>query len=298
MSRNFMEMLRVRWGQGLFACVGLDSALAKIPEAARQSGNETDFDVANTMTHFNKQIVNATRSTVCAFKPNMAFYRAQGLSGANALFRTTHHILSLPEQVPVIIDAKDADVDNTNEGYVEDVFDHLCADAVTVHPYLGGKALKPFLDRADKGIIVLCRTSNKGAGEFQDRSVAITDEEAEKWDLPQGTTMPMYQLVAYRVSREWNTAGNCALVVGATYPDELREVRRIVGNMPILIPGIGAQGGDLEKTVSAGKDSNNAGMIVNSSRGIIFASSGEDYAEAAARETDKLSKDIRTALAA
>ncbi|MDP3685409.1 MAG: hypothetical protein Q8R32_01090, partial [bacterium] len=158
---------------------------------------------------------------------------------------------------------------------------------------------QPFLERSDKGIFVLCRTSNPGAREFQDRPVLVTEDEsvplftrlegAVMRDIPNGPIhLPFYQYVAYRVANEWNKNSNCALVAGATSPDELREVRGIVGDMPILIPGIGAQGGDLEKTVAAGRDSRGRGMIINASRSIIFASKGADFAEAARRETLKL----------
>jgi orotidine-5'-phosphate decarboxylase len=195
--------------------------------------------------------------------------------------------------VPVILDVKLADIGNTNEGYAREAFDYYKADAMTVHPYLGKEALQPFLDRKDKGIFVLCRTSNPGAGEFQDRFVNLTPAEIDEWGLMPGTRLPLYQLVAYRVSREWNTNDNCGLVVGATYPEELRQVRGIVGDMPLLIPGIGAQGGDVEATVNAGRDSHGHGMIINSSRSIIFASAGPNYTEAARQEAQKLHDMIR-----
>jgi orotidine-5'-phosphate decarboxylase len=165
-------------------------------------------------------------------------------------------------------------------------FDYLKADAITVHPYLGREALQPFLERKDKGIIILCRTSNPGSGEFQNEDVA--------GDNVPGGYMPLYKYVAHRVANHWNKNGNCAVVVGATYPEELAEVRKIVGDMPILIPGVGFQQKDVplekqvEQVVSAGKDSRGQGMIINSSRGIIFASKGSDFAEAACRETIKL----------
>ena len=147
-----------------------------------------------------------------------------------------------------------------------------------MHPYLGAEAMKPFLDQKDKGIVVLCRTSNPGAGEFQDLKVEVAD----------GQHVSLYLQLASRAANFWNQNGNCGVVVGATYPDELRKVREIVGDMPILVLGIGAQGGDVEKTVTAGLDSKKAGLIINSSRGIIFASKGADFAEAARRETEKL----------
>ncbi len=272
-NQNFRQMLEKQWSRGSLVCVGLDSDFSKIPEFASRSGNECDVSVANTIVAFNRAIVEATKDLVCAYKPNMAFYEAYGTEGIGALQRTIEDIHTIAPDVPVILDAKRADIGNTNEGYVKAVFDFLRADAITVHPYLGAEALRPFLAREDRGIIVLCRTSNPGAGEFQD--LLVNGE-------------PLYRVVARRVANEWNKNGNCMLVVGATYPDELREVREIVGDMPILVPGIGAQGGDVEKTVSAGKDSRGEGMIINSSRGIIFASKGEDFAEVARRETEKL----------
>jgi len=272
-DRNFRQLLEAQWSRGNFVCVGLDSEFGKIPESARRSGNECDVSVANTIVAFNRAIVEATKDLVCAYKPNAAFYEAHGVEGIGALQRTIADIHAIAPDVPVILDAKRADIGNTNAGYVDAAFGFLQADAITVHPYLGAEALQPFLARAEKGVIVLCRTSNPGAGEFQDLSV---------------NGEPLYRFVARRVASEWNKNGNCSLVVGATYPDELREVRGLVGDMPILIPGIGAQGGDVEKTVSAGKDSRGYGMIINSSRGIIFASKGADFAEVARRETEKL----------
>jgi len=280
-NRNFREMLENQWSCSNFVCVGLDSELGKIPESVHLLANRSlTVRVVNVIVAFNRAIVKATKDLVCAYKPNAAFYEAHGDEGIVALHRTIMDIHDIAPDVPVILDAKRADIGNTNAGYARAAFDFLRADAITVHPYLGAEALKPFLDRADKGIIVLCRTSNPGAGEFQNLLVSE--------DFPLPGVRPLYQIVAQRVANHWNTNGNCALVVGATYPEELGEVRGIVGDMPILIPGIGAQGGDVEKTVTAGKNSHGQGMIINSSRGIIFASKGADFAEAARRETEKL----------
>ncbi len=273
MSRSFREMLETQWSRGNFVCVGLDSEFGKIPKSAYRNGNECHVSTFNTIVAFNRAIVEATKDLVCAYKPNAAFYEAYGDEGIGALQRTIADIHAIAPDVPVILDAKRADIGNTNSGYVDAAFGFLRADAITVHPYLGAEALQPFLNRTEKGIIVLCRTSNPGAGEFQDLSV---------------NGEPLFRFVARRVASEWNKGGNCALVVGATYPDELREVRALVGDMPILIPGIGVQGGDVEKTVMAGKDSRGYGMIVNSSRGIIFASNEAHFADAARRETEKL----------
>jgi len=272
--RNFMEMLHAKWDEGKFVCVGLDSDPTKIPESVGKGTVSQE-----QIVEFNSRIIDATRDLVCAYKPNIAFYATYGIPGWHALRNTIDWVNQVAPEIPVILDAKRADIGNTNRGYVAEVFDVLGADAVTVNPYFGAEALQPFLERKDKGIIVLCRTSNKGAGEFQDLTV-----------LGQG---PLYRVVAQHVASEWNKNGNCALVIGATYPAELAEVRGIVGDgFPILIPGIGKQGGDLEKTVNAGRDSKSQGMIINSSSGIIFASDGEDFAEAARRETEKLHNGI------
>lgn len=284
-TRNFLEMLEARWAAGSAVCVGLDSDLAKIPEVART------MRLADTVVGFNSTIVEATHDLVCAFKPQSSFYEALGSQGPEALRKTVILINDIAPDVPVILDAKRGDIGSTNAGYVSMAFEFLGVDAITVNPYLGAEALRPFLERSNKGIIVLCRTSNPGAGEFQDLPVPIVDDDGHR-------TIPLYQAVAMSVATRWNQHRNCAVVVGATYPNELREVREIVGDMPILIPGIGAQGGDLEKTVRAGRDSRGRGMIINSARGIIFASSGKDFAEAARRETQRLRDEIAALLTA
>lgn len=241
---RFMDLLLARWAQGKFVCVGLDSELGRLPHP--------EVDVTQRVVDFNRRIVEETADLVCAFKPNIAFYEAQGTAGIDALRQTISFIHDRYPDIPVILDAKRADIGKTNLGYVAAAFDDLQADAVTVSPYLGEEALRPFLDREDKGIIVLCRTSNPGAGEFQD---LLVDGD------------PLYLHVARHVAESWNRHGNCAIVVGATYPGELARVREVVPDLPLLIPGIGTQGGDVEATVRAAKHN----MIINSSSGIIFA---------------------------
>lgn len=204
----------------------------------------------------NKKIVDQTFDLVCAYKPNSAFYEAEGAKGIEELKKTCDYIKEKHPNIVIILDAKRADIGNTNEGYVKYAFDYLGVDAITLHPYLGSEAIKPFLDRIDKGCIILVRTSNPGAGEFQDLKIG---------------KKTLYQIVAEKVSKVWNKNGNCLMVVGATYPEELKEIRKIAPNVTFLVPGIGAQGGDVEKTVKSGLDKNNAGMIINSSRAIIFA---------------------------
>lgn len=271
MPRDFGELLARNQEIGKCVCIGLDSDAAKIPGPAAPQHVVT----------FNKRIIFETHNIVGAYKPNLAFYEARGSEGLDNLRSTISYINQVAPHVPVIGDGKRADIGNTNDGYVSFLFDWLGVDAVTLSPYLGGEALAPFLKRKDKGVFILCRTSNPGAGEFQD---LICDDK------------PLYQHVAQHVADGWNTRRNCGLVVGATYPDELRQVRKIVGDMPILIPGIGAQGGDLEATIKAGKGKTSPAMLINSSRGIIFASEGKDFAEAARRETEKLHQAITACL--
>jgi orotidine-5'-phosphate decarboxylase len=294
-DRNFFQLLEARWTSGYFVCVGLDSKFSQIPESAHRRGNKGKISIFKTMVAFNRAIVEKTKDLVAAYKPNIAFYEAYGVDGIRALQRTISDIQVIAPKIPVILDAKRADIGNTNLGYVQAAFEFLKADAVTVNPYFGVEALEPFLSQRNKGIVVLCRTSNPGAGEFQDLPVPnpragsdISEAGEDIGAIPAPETIPSYQRVAYDVSRQWNKNGNCVLVVGATCPDELREVRGIAGDIPILIPGIGAQGGCVADVVAAGKDSRGMGMIINSSRGIIFASKEKDFAKAARRETLKL----------
>ncbi|MBX9742210.1 MAG: orotidine-5'-phosphate decarboxylase [Chthoniobacterales bacterium] len=272
-SRHFRTLLEKQYSQGHFTCVGLDGELNNIPSCVHQRNHQGVLDVAATLFSFNRAIIEATHDLAGAYKPNAAFYEAYGMEGLEALQKTISFIHEIAPQVPVILDAKRADIGNTNHGYVTAAFDFLKADAITLHPYLGQEALQPFLNRAEKGIIVLCKTSNPGSGEFQNLIV-----EGE----------PLYLRVARHVAHHWNGNQNCGLVVGATYPEELRAVRDIVGTMLLLIPGIGAQGGSLEKAVTAAKDGKGEGMLISSSRAIIFASPEKDFAEAARKELEKL----------
>ena len=274
MNKFQKNLLKIQRKNDSLVCIGLDSDFEKIPKHLL-SKKEPIFE-------FNKRIINATHDLVCAYKANIAFYEAQGEKGLAVLIKTTDYIHKKYSGIPVILDAKRADIGNTNRGYVKAAFNIIGVDAITVHPFLGQEALRPFLDQKDKGIIVLCRTSNPGAGEFQDLVV----------NHPNLGKVPLYQVVAYRVAKKWNKNGNCGLVVGATYPKELAQIRKIAPDLPFLIPGIGKQGGNVEKTVIAGRDREGRGMIINSSRGIIFASGGTDFAQAAKNETKKLRKII------
>jgi orotidine-5'-phosphate decarboxylase len=279
--RHFKGLLESHWSQGHFVCVGLDSEFSKLPASILKKDHEGGIDIAASLIAFNKAIIEATHDIVCAYKPNTAFYEAYGVAGMVALEKTVSLIHEIAPTVPVILDAKRADIGNTNTGTVAFAFHYLQADAITLHPFLGKEALEPFLACKEKGIIILCRTSNEGSGEFQQLSV---------------NGVPLYQVVAERVAAEWNSNDNCSLVVGATYPEEIKEVRLRVGKMPLLIPGIGAQGGSVEKTVAAARNEDASGMIINSSRGIIFASSDTDFAGVARCETEKLHLQVKRAL--
>jgi orotidine-5'-phosphate decarboxylase len=258
---------------GRHVCVGLDTVASRLPPTLLPGRPAPDRFVA-----FNAAIVEATADIVCAYKPNIAFYEALGPPGFETLARTIREIRRLAPDLPVIIDAKRADIGSTNDGYVTALFDELGADGVTVHPYLGSEALAPFLERTDRLIFVLTRTSNPGAGEFQDLLI---------------DGAPLFEHVAHHVATSWNQHGNCGLVVGATYPEELRRLRETANvEMPFLIPGVGAQGGDLDAVVDAHRAVGSRQMIINASRSIIFASSGPDFAEAARREASLLHEQI------
>lgn len=256
---SFMQALRQRWAaSGSLVCVGLDPEPAKFP--ARFAGD------ADAVFAFCRDIVDATAEYACAFKPQIAHFAALGAEGA--LERLVAHVHAAHPGVPVILDAKRGDIGSTAQRYAAEAFDRYGADAVTANPYLGGDSLRPYLERADRGVVVLCRTSNPGAGDLQDLLV---------------DGRPLYQHVAARAAGEWNGHGNVALVVGATWPGQLREVRAIVGDMPLLVPGVGAQGGDAAAVVRNARTADGTGLVVSSSRAILYASSGDDYAEAAAR---------------
>ena len=254
---NFFERLDLAVGAtNSLLCIGLDSDITKIPEPYR-SDPSPQFS-------FNRHIIEETSEFASAFKPNIAFYEGRGPQGIAELIDTCSFIRTHAPDRPIILDAKRGDIDSTNVGYVKLAFDVIGADAITLNPYLGQEALQPFLKMDDKGFFVLCRTSNKGAGEFQDKLV---------------DGVPLYQFIARRVSEVWNTKGNCGLVAGATNPDELRQVRSMVGDMTLLVPGIGAQGGEVKETVEAGQNSKGAGMVINVSRGVIFNSDPREAAQ-------------------
>jgi orotidine-5'-phosphate decarboxylase len=254
---HFIDRLRQRWHEaGTLVCVGLDPEPAKFPARVK--------DDADAVLAFCRAIVDATADLACAFKPQIAHFAALGAE--DALQRLIAHIHAAHPGVPVILDSKRGDIGSTARNYAIEAFDRYGADAVTVNPYLGRDSLQPFLDRADKGVVILCRTSNAGAGDLQD---LVVDGR------------PLYQHVAAKAAREWNANGNVALVVGATWPEQLRQVRTIVGEMPFLVPGVGAQGGDVEAVVANGRTRDGTGLLISSSRAILYASDGDDFADAA-----------------
>jgi len=233
---------------GSLLCVGLDSDIDRIPEVFRNSDLPQFF--------FNQWIIDTTHPYVAAYKPNIAFYEARGAQGLNELQMTMRYLREQHPDIFTICDAKRADIGDTNTAYVTAIFDELGFDAVTLHPYLGREALFPFLGRKDKCCIILCHTSNPGADEFQG---LLVDGK------------PIWEIVAERVTQEWNANGNCMLVMGATYLETLRRVRAIAGDMTLLIPGIGAQGGDIERAVAAGVNNQKRGIILNAARSVIFS---------------------------
>ena len=270
---SFMQSLQQAWARNnSLVCVGLDPEPAKFP-ATFHGEPDAVFD-------FCRAVVDATADLACAFKPQIAHFAA--LRAEDALERLIAHIHDKHPGVPVILDAKRGDIGSTAQHYATEAFDRYGADAVTLNPYLGRDSAQPFLDRADKGVILLCHTSNPGAADLQDLTVHDAD----------GVAKPLYQHVAQIIARDWNTNGNCALVTGATWPKQLTEVRALIGDMPLLVPGIGAQGGDVEAVLRHGQTANGTGLMINSSRAILYASGGSDFAEAAFNAAQELRETI------
>lgn len=241
-------------------CVGLDPDIQRFPD-----GLQGKSDAIFT---FCRAIIDATAATACAFKPQIAYFAA--IAAEDQLQAICNYLKTQYPQMPIVLDAKRGDIGATAEQYAREAFERYGADAVTVNPYMGFDSVEPYLERQDRGVIVLCRTSNPGGSDLQFLNV---------------DGQPLYQHVAHQVASKWNRHGQCGLVVGATFPQELAEVRAIVGDMPLLVPGIGAQGGDIKATVEAGQTADGNGMMINSSRAILYAKPevGEDFAMAAAR---------------
>ena len=254
---HFMQSLQQAWVRhDSLVCVGLDPEPAKFPAHLR--------DAPDAVFAFCAAIVDATADLACAFKPQIAHFAA--LRAEDTLERLIAHIHAKHPGVPVILDAKRGDIGSTAQHYSTEAFERYRADAVTLNPYLGRDSIQPFLDHADKGVILLCRTSNPGGADFQALDCG---------------GQPLYLRVAETIAHDWNANGNCALVTGATWPEELGRVRAMVGNMPLLVPGIGAQGGDVEAVLRHGRTADGTGLLISSSRAILYAGQGEDFALAA-----------------
>jgi orotidine-5'-phosphate decarboxylase len=251
-------------------CVGLDPEIERFPVEIAAA--------PSPIFQFNKAVIDATHDLVCAYKPQFAHYAAY--EAEDQLERTIDYVHRTYPGIPVILDGKRGDVGNTAERYAIEAFERYGADAATVNPYLGGDSLEPFLKHADKGVVILCRTSNPGARDLQDLEVG---------------SRRLYHVVAELAAARWNGNGNCALVVGATYPRELAEVRRIVGGMPLLLPGVGAQGADVAQAVMNGQTAKGTGLMVSSSRAILYGSqraAGADFAAAARAAAEALRREI------
>lgn len=247
----------------------MDTELTRIPQFLLKQ--------SDPLFSFNKIIIDATAGLVCAYKAQYAFYAACGITGIKTLIRTIEYVHEKYPEIPVILDAKRGDISSTAEKYAKEAFELFKADSVTVNPYLGFDSIEPFLKWREKGIIILCRTSNPGAADFQDLKVGKD---------------PLYQVVAKKVVTWHKKYGNCLMVVGATWPAELVQIRRLAPDITFLVPGIGAQGGDLEKTIQAGRNKKGDGMIIHSSRGIIYVSNGKDFAQKARQEAEDLKNEI------
>ncbi|MBA5689516.1 orotidine-5'-phosphate decarboxylase [Rugamonas apoptosis] len=258
---NFINKLSAAWtANDSLLCVGLDPDMAKLP-AQFQSAPDGIYQ-------FCREIIDATADLACSFKPQIAYFAALGAE--QQLEQICAYARANYPHIPLILDAKRGDIGATARQYAREAFDRYGADAVTVNPYMGSDSVEPYMEWSERGVIILCRTSNPGGSDLQFLKV---------------DGKPLYQHVARLVAEKWNSNGQCALVVGATFPEELAQVRAIVGDMPLLVPGIGAQGGDIAATVRSGKTASGAGMMINSSRAIIYApqQAGEDFAAAARR---------------
>lgn len=275
---NFLEKLLAaeRKNRSLL-CVGLDPEPQRLPETLRE------LPVEEAVVRFCRAIIEVTAPYASVFKPNLAFFEVLGPAGMEALRKV---VQSIPAHIPVIADAKRGDIGNTAAHYAAALFETYGFDAITVNPYLGYDAVAPFLAYRERGVLLLCRTSNPGGRDFQD--LLVQDAAGQR--------RPLYEMVARRVL-DWNEAGNCGLVVGATYPQELRAIRALCPALPILVPGIGVQGGDLEASTQGAIDARGERAMLSASRAILYASSDADYAAAAADAARALRDEINRACA-
>ncbi len=274
-SNTFNQQLQSTWAsQGSMLCIGFDPDPKRLP-LPFQGKPEGIFE-------FCREIADATADLVCSFKPQFAYFASQRAEAQ--LEKLIKHLKDQHPHIPVILDSKRGDIGSTADHYALEAFERYGADAVTVNPYMGFDTIEPYLKHAGKGVIVLCRTSNLGGSDLQFLNIAPDGE-------------PLYLHLAKLAAQKWNDSGQISLVVGATFPEEIAKVRTIVGEMPLLIPGIGAQGGDIEATVTAGAipGKPGTGMIINSSRAILYASSGNDFAQAARLVAQETRDAIRAA---
>lgn len=269
---TFHNRLAAAWAASdSLLCVGLDPDPSRFPDYVGQDSRAIEF--------FCDMIIDSTGDLVCAFKPQIAYFAAHGAE--KALENICNRIRRDFPRVMLILDAKRGDIGDTAEMYAREAFDRYGADAVTVNPWLGTDSLEPFFSRSDRGVFVLCRTSNPGSGELQ----SVRDANGEA----------LYETVAKRAATEWSKRAAVGLVVGATKPDELRRVRELVGDLPLLVPGVGAQGGDAATVVRNGATSDGTGLIVNSSRAVLYASDDDDFAAAARSAATSLRDELNAA---
>lgn len=277
MSRDFNDLMTARWAEGRRLCIGFDLDNQKLTRKlflaiGRKSGTT---EVIGWFRYYAESFVRATRAFAACYKPNSAFFDRE--PWANEWLRDFVRIANrIAPSIPIILDAKYGDIGSTNVRHVERAFELIGADACTLNPYVGQVGLQPFLEKKRKGFFVLCRTSNPGAGEIQDLPISLSLKLRKELEGALGrelsdSSIPLYQLIAHRVSGDWNEFGNCGLVVGATYPGELVKVRELAPKLPILIPGVGTQGGDLIAAVQAAEVPGRGGFLLNVSSGIMYA---------------------------
>lgn len=301
---HFNDSIKLKWAEKKFVCVGLDPVIEKIPQYF-QKNFTTNYDI---IYEFLKRVIDSTADLVCTYKPNIAFFEQYGIDGEKALISIIEYLHSAYPEMPIIGDFKRGDIGNTNKAYAKTAFEVYKVDAITLSPYLGSDTLEAFEKYEGKGLILLCRTSNSGSAELQDMPIdieaanqqgLISQEEMALLDLRKDgkdKTIKMYELVAFLAANRWNKTGDISLVVGATHPEAFASIRKLAPTLPFLIPGVGTQGGNLEETLRYAPDANGQGIIINSSSGVLYASNGEDFGDAAKAATLKLHQEIVSCL--
>lgn len=296
-ERDFRELFTSQNSVQNHVCIGLDTDIDEVIKRVEKGLNlplhahATDGEM---VLAYNKMVLEATSDIPAAYKPNLAFYSRLGEEGRPILRRTVQMIKEIAPGVVIILDAKYGDIDNTNKGYAYEAFDYLGVDAVTVHNFMGMEAMRPFLDQVHKGIFVLVKTSNKGSGEFQNLGTTSSEKNPDQYLDGSLILRKLYEIIANGVARQWNYNGNCGIVAGGTYLKEAKDVREIVGStLPLLIPGVGAQGGEAKDVVPLALRKGQLG-IINSSRKVVFAKplDGEIFQDAIRREAQTLHQEI------